>query len=526
MKKKKGFSLIDWWVVIPVAVILIPIIIYGFISPSGLENLANTVFDFSITNFGAILLSGPFLLVIFCVGIMFTKWGNIRIGGEDAKPEMSHFSWFAIALTTCIGIGLVYYGTYEPLNFFANPPAFLGIESGSVEAAESWGYTFMHWLITPYSLYTAGGLCLTLMVHNARRKDKYSSGMYPIFGNRVNGKVGSIIDAFALLVTFGGLCASIGVASLQLTGGAGFITGKDFSNNTAYVVTIIAVTVVCLITTSTGLKKGMMVLSKINIFLFFALLLGVFVLGHTNFQLDSMTNALGYYLDRFVKISLYTEPALKTGWVGNWTIFFNAWYLVCTPVFGIFLVKLAKGRTIREFIAVNLLGPSIFIFLWFGAFGSEAIYVQLNGIGDIAGALEVHGPEIANFALADYLPLSGFFKIGGLIAVFLSFATCVQSQILAIADSCTTLGAESSSPVSLRIFWGIISGALGIVVLLAGGYNSLQSILVALGPIALILMLLSAVAFIKSLVQRKKYDLLLQEESASEGVDCPVIETE
>ncbi len=511
MKDKNGLSLIDWWVVVPVAVILVPLIIYGFVTPSGLESLANAVFSFSIDKFGAIMLFGPFLLVIFCVGIMFTKWGNIKIGGEDAEPEMNRFSWFSIALTTCIGIGLVYYGTYEPLNFFVNTPEFLGIESGSLEAAESWGYIFMHWLITPYSLYTAGGLCLTIMVHNARRKDKYSSGMFPLFGNKVDGKVGSIIDAFALLVTFGGLCASIGVAALQLTGGAGYITGNDFSTNGAYVVVIAAVTILCLFTTTTGLKKGMMLISKINVYLFFALLLGVFALGHTTFQMNSMTTALGYYLDRFVKISLYAEPAFKTGWVGNWTIFFNAWYLVCTPVFGTFLVKLAKGRTIREFIAVNLIGPSIFIFLWFGAFGSEAIFVQMNEIGDLAGALETFGASVANFALADYLPLSPFFKIGGLIAVFLSFATCVQSQILAIADSCTVLGAESSSPVSLRIFWGVISGALGLVVLLAGGYNSLQSILVALGPIALVLMLMSAVAFIKSLREREKYDLTLKD---------------
>lgn len=522
MKEKKGLSLIDWWVVVPVAVILIPLIIYGFISPSGLAAAASAVFDFSIDKFGALMLIGPFLLVIFCVGIMFTKWGDIKIGGKDAKPEMDRFSWFSVALTTCIGIGLVYYGTYEPLNFYVNTPSFLGIGAGTPEAAESWGYIFMHWLITPYSLYTAGGLCLTLMVHHARRKDKYSSGMYPLFGKKVDGRLGSIIDAFALLVTFGGLCASIGVAALQLTGGAGFITGQNFSTSLAYIIVIAIVTGLCLVTTSTGLKKGMTYLSKINVYLFFALLLGVMALGHTTFQFDSMTNALGYYLDRFVKISLYTEPAQKTGWVGSWTIFFNAWYLVCTPVFGTFLVKLAKGRTIREFIAVNLIGPSIFIFLWFGAFGSEAIYIQMNGIGDLAGMLETYGASVANFALADFLPLSGFFKVGGLIAVFLSFATCMQSQILAIADSCTTLGAESSSPISLRIFWGLVSGALGLVVLLAGDYDALQSILVALGPIALILMLLSAAAFIKSLVQRRRYDLVLLEELGEAAPDAEV----
>ena len=516
--KRSTLSLIDKWVVLPVAVVLIPFIIYGFVEPESFAKAASAVFDFSVENFGAILLLGPFFLVVFCVGMMFTKWGNIRIGGENAKPEMSRFSWFSIALTTCIGIGLVYYGTYEPLNFVVNPPAFLGIEGSSPAAVESWGYVFMHWLITPYSLYTAGGLCLTMMVYHARRKGKYSSGMYPLFGKRVDGRLGSVIDAFVLLVTFGGLCASIGVAALQLTGGTGYVFGKDFSNKTAYLLVILLVTALCILTTSTGLKKGMMYLAKINVVLFFALLLGAFLLGHTVFQMDSMTNALGYYLDNFLKISLNTEPGYQTGWVGEWTVFFNAWYLVCTPVFGIFLVKLAKGRTIREFIAVNLIGPSIFIFLWFGIFGGEAIYIQTNGIADLGAILQEKGAEVATFALAEYLPLAGFFKIGGLIAVFLSFATCVQSQILAISDSSTVNGAEESSPVKLRIFWGIIAGAFGCAVLLAGGYDSLQTVLVALGPIALILMLLSAAGFIKSLVQREKYDLVLKEETAAKIV--------
>lgn len=527
MEKKNSLKLVDWIIVIPVAIILIPLIIYGFVSPEGLANLAGIMFNISTGNFGAIMLIGPFALVVICIGIMFSKWGSVRIGGEHAKPEMGYFAWFSVALTTCIGIGLVYYGTYEPLLFYVDPPAFTGCAPQSPEAMDQWGYIFMHWLITPYSLYTGAGLFLTMMVWNAKRKNKFSTAIYPLLGEKVDGKIGSVINAAVLLVTFGGLCASIGVASIQLTAGAGFITGKDFSSGAAYTAIIAIIAVICILTTTSGLGKGMTYLAKINVILFFALLIGVFVLGHTTFQMDSMTHALGYYLDNFVQISLRTEPSgIGKEWVANWTIFFNAWYLVCAPIFGIFLVKLAKGRTIREFIAVNLIGPSIFIFLWFGAFGSEAIYIQANGLGDLAGDLSVWGAGVANFALGEYLPLSAFFKWGGLVAVFLSFATCMQSQILAISDSCMVGSEEGAAPVSLRVFWAVIGSAFGLVMLLSGGYSNLQSVLVALGPVALVLLLLAAISFIKGLVQRDKYDLIYNGQLAEENVGSSIEEDE
>ena len=510
--EKKGFlSIINWWVFLPASSIFVILIIFGFASPEGLAAGANAFFNFFINNFTWFLLLGCFLLVVFTLYVGCSKIGNIRLGGKNAKPDMSFFSWFCISLTACIGVGIVFYGVNEPMTFFTSPPAFLNLEPQSAEAVEAWGYILLHWLLTPYGIFTAAGVVCSFMCWNGKRKYKVSSSLYPILGDRVDGRVGDLIDSFCLFILIGSLTTSVGVCAMQIASGLGYISGQNLETPLVYSIIIIAIVVFFVAAACSGLHKGMKYISQINVYIFFALLLMVFILGNTRFQLNNTVQGLGYYLDKFIWQSFYTEQALQTGWVGGWTTFYFTWYVAPAPIFGLFLIKMAKGRTIRQFVIVNLLCPCIFVLLWFGCFGGEAMSLSLAGDTSIINDMATYGPQVSLFALGNCLPGKWLFYILGILACIFSFATMGEAQTLTLADSCTKIGAAQSSPRSLRIFWGVILGGMGLVVLLSGGYSALQSICITCGTPALVLMLVQCCAFLKSMRHPEQYDLTLDD---------------
>ncbi|MBR2783326.1 MAG: BCCT family transporter [Firmicutes bacterium] len=519
--EKKGglFGNINMWSFTPAAVILVAMIIWGAVAPDGFANAMNSILGFILKDFSWLYALGIFALVVFCVYVAASKYGNIRIGGDNAKPELSFFSWFAIALTSGIAVGIMYWGVAEPLTFFHNPPSYLGMEGGSVEAAENaLRYNFLHWTLTPYAVFTAAGLGVVFMFYNGKRKYKMSSGLYPLIGDKCDGKVGSLIDSLCIFGLIGGLIPSVGLGAMQMLGGFGYVTGRDLSSPVAYFIFIAALAVIFILSACSGIHKGIKYISQANVYIYIFMLVFVFITGGTLFILNNTVTNIGTYLNTFIEQSLYLEPAKQTGWVQGWSIFYWSWWLAPGPIIGLFMIKLAKGRTIREFVIVNLIAPSLFGIVWFGIFGSSAINLEFFQGADIYSDVATYGSNVALFAFFKNLPLKGLLYIAGFAACLFSFVTMAESMVLAIADSSTKTGFDltndQASPNSLKVFWGLILAGCGFIMIITGGISALQTASIICGLPSLILLLVLMVAFIKSVSQREKYDLTLQEEPA------------
>ena len=439
------------------------------------------------------------------------------MGGKDAKPDMPFFTWFAIALTSGIAIGIVYWGVAEPLTNLMSPPGFTGWEAGSADAAEgALKFNFLHWGLHPYGIYTAAGLCCAFIIMNGKRRFSLTSTLYPLLGDKCEGIWGKVVSALCIFAILGGMGTSLGFGVSQFGVGVNYVFGTNFSD-AFLAIFFIGVLVICTIGAScSGLHKAITHVSNANMYIYFALMIWAFIFGGTMFILNNTTSAIGQYLAFIIPESFYLEPVKATGWVSGWSIFYWAWWLSFAPIVGLFLIKLAKGRTIRQFVLVNLVAPTIFAIAWFGIFGSSAINFQMNGAA-IYDAISEWGSSVALFAYVDNLPLTPVLYVLVFLAIIFSLLTLSESMTLTLADMSIKpeyLGDDEvkSSPASIKVFWGILMGAVAFVLLISGGLGALQTSSVVCGLPILLVQLIWAGAYIKSMRQRSRYDLTLSDE--------------
>lgn len=519
MKEKKGFlKVIDKRAFFPPAILLTIATVIGVVFPQTLEKVVNIAFAFTTTNFAWFYALGSTFFVVFCLWAGFSKYGKIRLGGKDAKPEMSFAKWFAIALTSGIAIGIVFYGVAEPMMNFTAPPEFAGLDPRSPQAAEaSLKYVFLHWALHPYGIYTAAGLCLAFVFWNMKRKLQVSSALYPLIGEKADGKAVSWINALTIFALIAGIGTSLGFGVLQAASGINYIFGTDFDSGVLWIAIIAFMVLIYTVAACTGLHKGIALISNLNVYVYFILLIWGFVFGGTLFIINNTVTGVGQYFSFFVAQSTYLEPAQATGWVSANTIFYYAWWIVFAPLVGVFLVKLAKGRTIREFVIVNMVAPVIFTFLWFGVFGSSAINMELNGNCNIAADIAAYGSPVALFAYLKNLPLSGLMVVFGFAAIVFSFVTLAEAQTLTIAeltcvqDEDEETKSEQNAPASVKIFWGVLMGLMAFALLYSGGVSAIQTASIVCALPILALMLFMAAAYIKSMKDYKKFDQTLQD---------------
>ncbi|SMD07160.1 glycine betaine transporter [Desulfocicer vacuolatum DSM 3385] len=505
-QSKKGISgLVNKQVFYPPALLLVAVVVFGAILPDQLGVAANGAFSFCIKYFSWFYAMGVGALFVFVLWAGLGRYGDIRLGGADAQPEMSFFSWFAIALTSGIAIGIVFYGVAEPLGNYTNPAGFTGLEPRSAEAAEGALRTvFLHWGLHPYATYTAFGLFIAFLYHNQGKSFKISTGLYPLLGEKVNGLAGNLIDALCIFSIVAGIGTSLGIGAMQLGAGMGYVMGSTMDSVLLLWFAIIAsMAVFYTVAACTGLHKGIKIISNLNVYIYFALLLWVFLFGPTLYILNNTSSALGDYLSSLTRQSLYLEPALQTGWVGGWTIFYWSWWLAFAPMVGLFLVKLAKGRTIKEFVMVNFFAPSLFAVVWFGVFGSAGIFMEhFQGIA-ISEEISKFGTEVALFAFLKNLPLPGILNIMGFLAIVFSFVTLAESMTLTLANmtssSYESTTDEQDAPNLLKIFWGAMMAGMAFVLLMSGGLKSLQTAVVVCGLPILLLGLVMCVGFVKNM---------------------------
>ncbi|SMC75238.1 choline/glycine/proline betaine transport protein [Desulfocicer vacuolatum DSM 3385] len=425
------------------------------------------------------------VILFYIIYLFFSRYGKLKLGGRESKPEFNFFEWFSMIFCAGIGIGLVFFGTAEPLFHYINPPP-MGVTAKSVEAANlAMALTFFHWGLHGWALYCLVGLGLGFFAFSKKLPLTVSSVFYPIIGKKIYGPMGKAIDIFACVATLFGLATSLAMAVSQINGGVNYILGTPITP-TVQIALVIIITACVIISVIGGVYSGIKRLSIITIVLAFFLMAFVFITGPTAFILNAIPQNLGNYFNRFWEISLFTETFAGSHWQNSWTIFYWAWWITWAPFAGMFIARISKGRTIKEFIFGVLLAPTLLAFLWFTVFGTSALYMEM--FLD-AGLSRVMDKEISTviFTFFQNLRLSGITSITGIILAALFFITSSNSATLVL--SIMTAGGKTNPPNAQRIFWASIQGLVAIALMLHGGLECLQSATLVAGlPLTVILL--------------------------------------
>ncbi|PRY14205.1 choline/glycine/proline betaine transport protein [Pontibacter ummariensis] len=426
------------------------------------------------------------IFVAFCLYLAFGKFGDIRLGGKEAKPEFSTSSWFAMLFSAGMGIGLLFWSIAEPINHFQTPP--LG-EPGTPEAArQAMNFTFLHWGFHAWAIYALVGLSLAYFTYSRKLPLTVRSVFYPFLGERIHGIIGDVIDILAVLATLFGLATSLGLGVSQVAAGLNHVFPAIDNDVTTQILLIAGITGIATISVVTGVEKGVRILSEWNIRIALVILLAVLFLGPTVFILGSYVQNTGSYLGNFLQLSFWNEAYSPRNWQGAWTVFYWAWWISWAPFVGIFIARVSKGRTIREFVLGVLIVPSLLSFLWMTVFGSTALRQVLAGETAIAEAVAVD-ISTALFVFFEQLPFSTILSVIGILLVAGFFVTSSDSGSL-VVDSLTS-GGRADSPVGIRIFWALAEGAVAAVLLLGGGLQALQTAVIITGlPFTIILLVM------------------------------------
>jgi BCCT family betaine/carnitine transporter len=465
--------------------------------------------DFATTKLDWLFMIIVNIFVIFCIVLIFLPISKVRLGGKEAVPEYSYLAWFAMLFAAGMGIGLLFFGVLEPV-YHMNVSGPLGVplpiaEDGSiipenVEAARAMGLaaTFYHWGLHGWAVYAIMALALALFTYNKGLPFSIRSCFYPLLGDRVWGWPGHIIDILAVFATLFGLATSLGLGAQQANAGFNFAFGLEISTN-VQVVIILLVTAVALVSVWRGLDGGVKILSEVNMIVAVLFFLFVLFVGPTLVGLDGFWTGLVAYTQEIIPLSNpfgRDDDAYREGW----TAFYWAWWVSWAPFVGMFIARVSRGRTVREFIICVLLIPSLIIFIWMGVFGGIAIeQILTNPETSLvkANVIDSYSPELSLFGMLNELP---FTKVASTIAILLAlvfFVTSSDSGSL-VVDTITA-GGKIDAPVPQRIFWCIVEGLIAIVLLIGGGLSALQAGVTATGVPFAILMLVMCYTVYKGL---------------------------
>jgi choline/carnitine/betaine transport len=487
---------------------------------SALESITTT------TGWFLILASNIFIVAAFYFA--FGRFGTIRLGGTDAKPEFSTPAWFAMLLSAGMGIGLMFWSVGEPMYHYASPsPMFDGIEPQTPQAARAaMGVTFFHWGMHPWAIYAIVGLGLAFFAYNRGLPLTIRSIFYPLLGEKIYGFWGNLIDVLSVLATLVGLATSLGLGVQQINAGLNFLFGVDV-NTTTQVIIIFVITGFAVLSVMSGLDKGVKYLSQGNMILAALFMLFLLFVGPTVYLLRGVTQNVGYYFYIFPELALWTETFLDSNWQGSWTVFYWAWWISWSPFVGMFIARISKGRTVREFILGVIFIPTMLSFLWMSIFGGAAISLQASGTVDIVTAVK-DDVATAMFVMLQHFPFTQALSLVAIMLVTIFFVTSSDSGSL-VVDHLTS-GGKLDSPTPQRVFWAIVEGVIAAVLLMGGGLATLQTASVCTGlPFAIVLLVgvyslfigFSNEMFVENAVQ-KAVEKTVQEHEVTEVVTTVV----
>lgn len=461
------------------------LVILGATIPVQFGNVAGSLFNYTTVNFGWFYLLAVFIIIIFLVGLAVSRYGAIRLGGDDERPEFPFFTWIAMLFSAGFGAGLVFWGVAEPMSHFFTSPV-SAVESHTEEAARvAMGYSFFHWGVSQWSVFAIVGLVIGFLQFRKKQDGLVSTALEPVTGS--NRTVKATIDSFAVIATVMGIATSLGLGILQMNGGLDAVlnTGMSFP---IQLVIILVIFIAYMASASTGLNKGIRYLSNLNLAIAIILLVFVFVTGPTVFILETFTLAIGDYFTNFIQYSLRLQPYQQGTWVRDWTIFYWAWAIAWSPFVGAFVARVSRGRTIREFIVGVMVIPPAIACLWIAVFGGTALWNDLNNQTGIAEAVNADLTS-ALFQTYLHLPLTTILSVLSIVLIFTFLVTSADSATYILASM--TSNGSLVPPTFAKLVWGFLMAAIAGVLLYAGGLEALQTAsLISALPFTILLLLL------------------------------------
>ncbi|MBW4014768.1 BCCT family transporter [Moraxella osloensis] len=481
VEKFGPFPRVNRPVFIASALLIVGFIIFGSLFGELAGEVFNQLQSFITHRFRWLFIILMNVTVVFSLYIALSRYGDIRLGHQTEHPEYSLLSWFGMLFSAGIGIGLLYWGTAEPLYHFMSPP--MG-QAETVEAAkQAMSISFLHWGIHAWALYCVVALSLAYFHYRRGLPLSIRSVLYPLIGQKIYGKWGHVVDTLAVFGTMFGVVTSLGLGAMQIN--AGFSNVFGIPNNVPVQLCLIAIiTAMATLSVMMGLDKGIKRLSDINIVLTVLLLGFMLFFGPTQFIIDSFIENIGNYASQLIPLGFWSEAYSNTDWQANWTIFYWAWWVSWSPFVGIFVARISRGRTIREFIFGVLFIPMLLLFFWFTTFGGSAVHMELMGNYGLIEAVKAdYGSAI--FKLIEYYPLTKPITLVIVVMIMLWFVTSSDSASLVI--DMLTAGGDTNPPKIQRLFWALSQGVIAAVLLVAGGLSALQAVAIIAGfPFAIV----------------------------------------
>ena len=492
------------------AALMVVILIILLLYPGETHAVFTLSRSWVVTNLGWFFIMGVSLWLLFLLVVAFSKFGNVRLGDDDDRPQYSNVSWFTMLFAGGIGTVLMFWGVAEPISHFSNPPID-GVEPYSVEAAQdAMSFSLYHLGLHTWTIFALPGLAMAYFIYRYKLPVRVSSVFYPFLKERIYGPIGKTIDIFAILGTLFGLAVSIGLGTSQINAGLSELVGvPDTVLPKVLIITVL--TLVAVLSIIAGLDNGVKRLSNINIGMAVGLLVFVFLAGSTVFLARQMIETVGLYAQNIVPLSFWNDAMAPYtddegwGWQGGWTVFYWAWTVTWSPFMGIFVARISKGRTIREFILAVLFAPSAFTLVWFSIFGWSAM--EIDGIGGSGGPISTAVGEsipLAMFEFFENFPATTLVQGFAIVIVAIFFATSSDSASLVVDMLCT--GDGEAGPVRQRVFWGVSEGVLAAsLIVLAGdtGLEALQQVITVVGLPIFILVFAMAFALARGLQQER-----------------------
>ncbi len=504
--KKLPKAVILFPVFIPAVVVTLLLVIGTISNPELAGEVFSSTLAFITTNFGWFYMLSVAFFLVFIVGIAMTPWGNIKLGPDHAEPQYSFPAWFAMLFSAGYGIALLFFGVAEPVLHYASPPAGAG---ETVDAAkQAMQIAFFHWGFHIWAIYGLTGLVLAYFSFRHGLPLSMRSALYPIIGERIYGPIGHVVDIFAILGTLFGIATTLGLSVTQINAGINYLWPTIPISINVQIIAIAIITGLAICSVVAGLDKGVKNLSLLNMILAIGLMLFVFVVGPTIFILETFLQNTGSYLNNIIERTFNLQAYSRSDWIGNWTLFIFGWTIAWSPFVGLFIAKISRGRTIRQFVFGVMFVPTMFTFLWFSVFGDTALHmIMVEGYTSLIGDVQADN-AIALFKLFELLPMTSIASFLAVVLIITFFVTSSDSGSLVI-DSLAAGGALHT-PVWQRVFWASIEGVVASALLLAGGLSALQTMTIASALPFAIIMMIAALGMWRALVIEGHHETSLQ----------------
>lgn len=467
------------------AAFILLIVAFAIFTPDTAESVFGVMQSWILEHASWFYILVVAIILLAVVFVAISRYGDIKLGPDHSQPDYRNVTWFAMLFSAGMGIGLMFFGVAEPIMHFIDPP--IGVPGTISSAREAMKITFFHWGLHAWAIYAVVGLILAFFSYRHGLPLTLRSSLYPLIGDRIYGPIGHAVDIFAIIGTVFGIATSLGLGVAQINSGLNHLFGLPV-NIPVQIMLIIGATGLATISVASGLDRGIRILSETNLALAALLLLFVLILGPTVFILQTFVQNTGSYISDLVNSTFNLYAYEPNEWIGGWTLFYWGWWIAWSPFVGLFIARISRGRTIRDFVRGVLFVPAGFTLLWMTVFGDTAIhFILFDGIKGFAEVVQ-QDSSLALFAFLEQLPLASITSMIAIVMVLVFFVTSADSGAL-VVDLLASNGAEGS-PVWQRIFWSTLSGVVAISLLLANGLEALQTATIASAlPFSIILLL-------------------------------------